>query len=199
MTAYDWPAIKDEAEAAGVHAFCNKPLFMSELHRSLERVIGSSAGGSGSTEAAEKEEGTAAAAADRPAQEAQFTGKRLLLVDDMDVNREIAAAVLEMHGFVIEQATDGKQAVAMVEKAEKGYYAAVLMDIQMPVMNGYEATKTIRALTDSDKAAVPIIAMTANAFEEDRKNALEAGMNAHIAKPIDEKKVMEVLAETMRA
>ena len=189
MTAYDWPSIKNEAEAAGVHGFCNKPLFLSELHRSLERVIGSNASSGTSAEPL-----TAAKAED-----ASFTGKRLLLVDDMDVNREIAAAVLEMHGFVIEQATDGKQAVAMVEKAEKGYYAAVLMDIQLPVMNGYEATKAIRALTDSGKAAVPIIAMTANAFEEDRKNALEAGMNAHIAKPIDEKKVMEVLAETMRA
>ena len=126
--------------------------------------------------------------------EKDFDGKRLLLVDDMDVNREIAAAVLEMHGFSVEQAADGKQALTMVEKSAAGHYDAVLMDIQMPVLNGYEATKAIRALPDKAKAAVPIIAMTANAFEEDKRNALNAGMNAHIAKPIDEKKVLSVLS-----
>ncbi|MBQ9205894.1 MAG: response regulator [Treponema sp.] len=184
MTAYDWPSIKDEAERAGVNAFCNKPLFMSELHRSLQRVIGNAE--SEKEEKAEKEEAVS------------FEGKRLLLVDDMDVNREIAAAVLEMHNFVVEQAVDGEQAVSMVEKAAAGHYDAVLMDIQMPKMNGYEATAAIRSLADTEKASVPIIAMTANAFDEDRKHALAAGMNAHIAKPIDEAKVVAVLEKILK-
>ncbi len=179
MTAYDWPSIKDEATEAGVNAYCAKPLFMSELHRSLARVIGSTAANSGEEQAGK--------------QKISFEGKRLLLVDDIDVNREIATMLLEMHGFVVEQAADGKQAVNKVQEAEPGFYDAVLMDIQMPVMNGYEASQAIRALPDAKKAAVPIVAMTANAFDEDRKQALDAGMNAHIAKPIDETKVMEVL------
>lgn len=191
MTAYDWPAIKDEAEQAGVNAFCNKPLFRSELHRALERVIGNAEA------TAEEKQKEAAAEEKQKAAAAAFDGKRLLLVDDMDVNREIAAAVLEMHNFVVEQATDGDVAVKMVEKAAAGYYDLVLMDIQMPTMNGYEATRAIRALSDPKKAAIPIVAMTANAFEEDRRNALEAGMNAHIAKPIDEAKVMQVLGEIL--
>ena len=185
MTAYDWPAIKDEAESAGVNAFCNKPLFMSELYRSLQRVLG-------------KAESDEKAESEQKEEAISFEGKRLLLVDDVEVNREIAAAILEMHNFVVEQAVDGEQAVEKVEQAESGYYDAVLMDIQMPKMNGYEATAAIRALTDTEKASVPIIAMTANAFDEDRKHALAAGMNAHIAKPIDEAKVVAVLAEILK-
>ena len=180
MTAYDWPAIKDEATEAGVNGFCSKPLFMSELHHSLQRVIGNSG------EEKEKESKQAT-------EQIKFEGKRLLLVDDMDVNREIAKMLLQMHGFEVEQAVDGEQAISKVQNADSGYYDAVLMDIQMPKMDGYEATKHIRALGDSKKATLPIIAMTANAFDEDRKAAMEAGMNAHIAKPIDEAKLMEVL------
>lgn len=114
-----------------------------------------------------------------------FKGKRLLLTDDMMINREIAKAILEGREFVVDEAEDGTEAVEMVTKNEAGYYTAVLMDIQMPKMNGYEATKAIRNLDDKDKASIPIIAMTANAFDEDRKKAYEAGMNAHVAKPID--------------
>ena len=181
MTAYDWPAIKDEAQEAGVNAFCNKPLFMSELHRSLVRVIGNS---SAEPNESEKDD-----------RQFDFSGKKLLLVDDMEVNREIAVMLLEMHGFTVEQACDGSQAIEMVEKNPAGYYDAILMDIQMPKMNGYEVTKAIRSLGDKKKAWLPIIAMTANAFDEDRKAAMEAAMNAHIAKPIDEQKVMDVLAK----
>ncbi len=179
MTAYDWPAIKDEAQSAGINAFCNKPVFLSELHSALSRAIGSVA-----DDGADGEE----------QKQADFSGMRLLLVDDMDVNREIAVMLLEMHGFAVEQAANGKEAVEKVERAEAGYYDAVLMDIQMPVMNGYEATREIRAL-GGEKAKVPIVAMTANAFDEDRRAALEAGMNAHIAKPIDEEQLFGVLAE----
>ena len=182
MTAYDWPAIKDEALGAGINAFCNKPVFISELHDALSRAIGA-----------------AAAAEEAPVSEEEidFSGKRLLLVDDMDVNREIAVMLLEMHNFSVEQAVNGKEAVEKIAAADTGYYDAVLMDVQMPIMNGYEATKEIRNLSDRAKASVPIIAMTANAFDEDRKAALAAGMNAHIAKPIDEDKVIQVLSNLL--
>ena len=182
MTAYDWPTIKDEAIDAGINAFCNKPVFLSDLHDALSRAIGAAS--------------TADKAKDNDAQ-VDFSGKRLLLVDDIDVNREIAVMLLEMHNFKVEQAVNGKEAVEKVAAATAGYYDAVLMDVQMPVMNGYEATKEIRNLPDKAKSAVPIVAMTANAFDEDKKAALAAGMNTHIAKPIDETKVIEVLTEIL--
>ena len=116
---------------------------------------------------------------------ADFTEKKILLVEDNELNREIANDILEEYGFLIETAEDGDIAVDMVKNAAVGQYDLILMDIQMPRMNGYEATKLIRALDDPELAQIPIIAMTANAFEEDRRNALAAGMNAHIAKPID--------------
>ncbi len=120
--------------------------------------------------------------------------QRLLLVDDMEVNRELAKMILESHGFEVETAANGKEAVEKVAGVEAGYYNAVLMDIQMPVMNGHEASRAIRAL-GGEKAKVPIVAMTANAFAEDKRTALEAGMNAHIAKPIDEEQLFSVLAK----
>ena len=129
--------------------------------------------------------------------EIDFTGKRLLLVDDMMINREIAHTVLEMNGFAVEEADDGKKAVEMVAASEPGYFDAVLMDIQMPRMNGYEASKHIRALENPGLSSIPIIAMTANAFEEDRRNAFEAGMNGHMAKPIDVKELMDTLKEIL--
>ena len=177
MTAYDWPSIKDEAIAAGVNGFCNKPLFLSELENSLMRVIGSTGGRD-----AKEEKETAVS----------FAGRRLLLVDDIEMNREIAVAVLEMSDFEVEQARDGSEAVEKVTQAAPGYFDAVLMDIQMPIMNGYEAARTIRA-SDSPNANIPIIAMTANAFDEDKRAAFDAGMNGHVAKPIDVDKLMEAL------
>ncbi|MBQ9205729.1 MAG: amino acid permease [Treponema sp.] len=123
----------------------------------------------------------------------QFAGKRALLVDDVEVNREIAVMVLQEMGFTVEAAANGKEAVDKVSENPAHYFDVVLMDIQMPVMNGYEATKHIRNLVDSEKASVPIVAMTANAFEEDKRNAFMAGMNAHVAKPIDEEKLISVL------
>ena len=140
------------------------------------------------------------AAKDFAAQEVKgvdFRGRRLLLVDDVEVNREIAAMILQEMGFEVETAGDGKKAVEMVASARTGHYDAVLMDIQMPEMDGYEATKKIRELSDDEKATVPIVAMTANAFEEDRKAAFAAGMNAHIAKPVDEAKLISVLESVL--
>ena len=126
-----------------------------------------------------------------------FTGKRLLLVDDMDINREIAKAMLEANGFIIDEATNGQEALDMVADSEPDYYYAVLMDIQMPVMDGYEATKAIRKLENSKLANIPIIAMTANAFDEDRQNAIAYGMNAHVAKPIDVDQLLGTLSSLL--
>ena len=124
-----------------------------------------------------------------------FTGRRLLLAEDNEVNREIALMILEEKGFLLEVAENGQIAVDLISSAEPGYFDAVLMDIQMPVMNGYEAAKTIRALPDPQRASVPIIAMTANAFQEDIQTERKAGIEAHITKPIDVRELMQTLAE----
>ena len=126
-----------------------------------------------------------------------LSGKRVLLVDDIEINREIAVATLELFELEIEEAVDGQDALEKVESHDGGYYDAVLMDIQMPVMNGYESARAIRAIPDAKKNSVPIIAMTANAFEEDVKNAEEAGMDGHVAKPIDREKLAEALYRVM--
>lgn len=126
-----------------------------------------------------------------------LSGLHVLLVEDNELNMEIAVAILESAGFEIEVARDGSEALDKVKSQPAGYYELILMDIQMPMMNGYEATRAIRALDDPQKARIPIIAMTANAFEEDKKNAYEAGMNAHIAKPIDVKILMQTIDEVM--
>ncbi|MBO5490802.1 MAG: transporter substrate-binding domain-containing protein [Desulfovibrio sp.] len=165
--------------------FCRKPLFASTLRAALYALYNVRAD-------APRRKG---ALADNGT--ADFSGLRVLLVDDMEVNREIAVAMLEMNGFIVEQAADGGEAVEKCAKAESGYYSVVLMDIQMPVMNGYEATKAIRALPDSVNAAVPILALSANAFDEDVKASLAAGMNGHLAKPIDMDKLFGTLKETL--
>lgn len=126
-------------------------------------------------------------------EEDAFQGKRILLVEDNEMNREIARDILEDYGIYVEEADDGDTAVSMVKHSAHGYYDAILMDIQMPRMNGYEATMAIRELEDIELASIPIIAMTANAFEEDRKRALAVGMNEHLSKPIDITKLVQTL------
>ena len=127
-----------------------------------------------------------------------FTGKNLLVVEDNELNLEIASTLLKEAGFEVDTAENGKIAVEKVEAASADRYDLILMDIQMPEMDGYEATRRIRALPDAKKAALPIVAMTANAFEDDRKNALRAGMNGHIAKPLDIQKLFQVLSELLK-
>ena len=175
LTAYDWSDIEEEARQAGVSAFCSKPLFLSDLRRCLSDL-------------AVGEPVPADAGPEAPVR----TG-RILLVEDNELNQEIAAAILEEAGFQVETAENGQLAVEMVEQSQPGRYQLVLMDVQMPVMNGYEATKRIRALEDPQLASIPILAMTANAFEEDRQEALRSGMNGHIAKPINIAKLLETL------
>lgn len=118
---------------------------------------------------------------------------RILLAEDNELNQEIAVAILTEAGFEVEVAEDGSVAVDMLTQSEAGYYKLILMDVQMPIMNGYEATQKIRALENKDHANIPILAMTANAFEEDKQAAIDSGMNGHIAKPIDIGKLMATL------
>ena len=181
LTAYDWADIEDEARAAGVTAFCEKPLFLSELRRVLAEPF-------------------RAEPASKPAQPtaADLKGKKLLLVEDNELNREIALEILKEAGFVVDTAEDGAVAVQKIKQAAPGQYDLILMDIQMPNLDGYEATRQIRALPDAEKASIPIFAMTANAFEEDRQNALAAGMNGHIAKPLDVPHLLCVLADALK-
>ena len=127
-----------------------------------------------------------------------FTGRRLLLVEDNMINIEIANMILTEAGFTVETAENGQIAVDMVSASEPGYYDAILMNIQMPVMDGFEATRAIRALSNSALANIPILAMTANAFKEDETAALEAGMQAHIAKPVDIGILMKTLASVLQ-
>lgn len=124
----------------------------------------------------------------------QLEGKRVLLAEDNDLNAEIATAILQKMGILVDRASDGIICVEMLLKAEKNYYDLILMDVQMPNMNGYKATQTIRAMADKDKREIPIIAMTANAFEEDKKEALAAGMDGYLAKPIERKKFTKLVA-----
>ncbi len=183
LTAYDWTDIEAEAKEAGVTAFCAKPLFMSDLKASLLAA--------NNKDLKAEESGRAWTKTD-------YSGKRLLLVEDNELNREIAEVILTEAGFMIESAPDGTDAVAMMEKSAEGYYNAVLMDVQMPVMNGYEATKAIRAMRREDVKTLPIIAMTANAMEDDKEAALKSGMNAHIAKPLDIELLMSVLRQYLQ-
>ena len=177
LTAYDWSDIEAEAKEAGVTTFCSKPLFLSELSSCLQSVL--------KPEIPET-------AADETVPAPRHTGK-LLLAEDVEMNQEIAVAILENAGFSVDVAENGQIAVDMVRKSDPGYYQAVLMDVQMPVMGGYEATQNIRQLENKALASLPIIAMTANAFAEDREAALRSGMNGHIAKPIDVQMLFQTL------
>lgn len=177
LTAYDWTDIEIEAKEAGVTAFCSKPLFLSELSSCLQSVM--------QPDTPKDEE-------DQDGAAIHHTG-RILLAEDVEMNQEIAVAILENAGFTVDIADNGRIAADMIEQSEPGYYQAILMDVQMPVMNGYEATQEIRNLENRKLASIPIIAMTANAFTEDREAALKSGMNGHIAKPID----VQVLFETL--
>ena len=178
LTSYDWSDIEEEARLAGVTAFVSKPMFPSDLHRVLCKCLG-------------KEQQATTGDAEH---QYNFNGRKLLLVEDNELNREIAQAILEECGFVVDTAADGTESVEKMKAASAGDYDLVLMDIQMPLMDGYEATRQIRAL-GTEISKIPIIAMTANAFEEDRKEALEAGMDEHIAKPFDGERLKSVLSK----
>ena len=180
LTAYDLSDIEEEAKTAGVTAVCGKPLFMSELISCLGSAAGKNSG---------EEE--------RSETKTVRHSERILLAEDNELNQEIAVAILSEEGFTVDVANNGREAVDMLKNSEPGYYRVVLMDVQMPVMGGYEATRLIRGLENKELASVPILAMTANAFDEDKQEALKSGMNAHIAKPVDVNTLLKVLEEVL--
>lgn len=179
ITAYDYAGIEAKAREAGVNSFLSKPFFASSLYNTLLEVTGSK------NEMPKVEAKTNAY---------DFSGHRLLLAEDNPLNLEIAVEILKMTGAEVESAVDGNQTLECFLKSEKGYYDAILMDIQMPIMDGYESARAIRSSSHPQAETIPIIAMTANAFDEDVAAALESGMDAHIAKPVD----ADVLYKTLK-
>ena len=179
LTAYDWSDIEVEAKAAGVTAFCSKPMFLSDLRDTLLTAIGHT-----QTEAQDI----------LPGKDADFRGRHILLVEDNELNREIADAIMHESGFLVDTAENGAVAVEKICTSDPGRYDLVLMDVQMPVMDGCTATRRIRALKDPARAAVPIVAMTANVFEEERRRAFDCGMNGFLSKPI----VIEELVDALK-
>ena len=185
ISAYDWSEIETEARAAGITGFIPKPLFKSTLFYGLRPYL---AGDGGGTEEAapEPEEG-------RP----ELSGRRVLLAEDNELNWEIAHDLLGELGLELDWAENGQICAGMFESSEPGHYDAVLMDLRMPVMTGYEAARAIRAMDRPDATAIPIIAMTADAFAEDVEKCLAAGMNAHVSKPIDAREIARLLMKLM--
>ena len=182
LTSYEWSEVEDEAREAGVTHFISKPIFMSELRDVLSKPYAVS----------EKKQVEDKKVVD-------FAGRRILLVEDNELNQEIAVEILLEEGFKVDVAGDGSEAVAIMKKAKPYQYDLILMDIQMPTMDGYTATKEIRKIEDPRIAGIPIVAMTANAFEQDKHLAEEAGMDGYIPKPINIEKLMQTLAELLNA
>ena len=177
ISAYDWSEIESDAREAGINGFISKPLFKSTLYYGLKQYM---------------VDDNNSASENITDNKSDFKGAKVLVAEDNELNWEIAYELLSELGLDMEHAEDGKICCDKFKASSEGYYSAILMDIRMPVMNGYEATETIRALNRSD-SDIPIIAMTADAFSEDIKKCLESGMNAHIAKPIDIKEVARLL------
>ena len=171
ISAYDWQSIEKDARAAGANAFISKPMLQSSIYDVLLFVIG--------------KRDFCHENKDKDGETFDFSNKRILLVEDNEINREIAGTLIREMGIMVEEAVDGGEAVGKVMRSEEGYYDLIFMDIQMPVMDGYQAARAIRGLERRDVCRMPIIAMTANAFEEDVRAAIRAGMNAHFSKPID--------------
>lgn len=184
LSAYDWSSIEQEAREAGVNAFIAKPLFESRLLYVLKSVIGEQ----------EEEEVTDI----DNFEQSDYSGKRVLVVEDNDINIEIAEELLSYVGIEVEKARDGQQAVDIVRDRPENYYDLIFMDIQMPVKNGYEAAKEIRESEREDLKTIPIIAMSADAFSDDIQRCLSVGMNAHVAKPIELPKLLEALEKWIR-
>jgi CheY-like chemotaxis protein len=184
LSAYDWADVEQEALVAGVNAFIEKPLFRSRLIRVLKEVF----------ECEDEESQTEIDTYQRQS----FDGRRVLLVEDNELNIEVAEELLKIVGIQVEKAMDGQQALACVMEKPAGYYDLIFMDIQMPNMNGYEATKAIRLSGRKDLEEIPIVAMSANAFVDDVNQSKEAGMNDHIAKPVEIPKLEKALHEWIK-
>lgn len=180
LTGYDWPEIEEAARAAGIDAFLSKPFFLTGFRQRIDSLLGRK----GETSSPQEHR-----------EQSVLHGMHLLVAEDNEINAEILSELLQMSGATCEICDNGKAVVEAFEKSVPGQYQVILMDVQMPVMNGYEATGAIRESNHPMALKIPIIAMTANAFAEDVRAALEAGMNAHASKPID----MTVLEHTVRA
>lgn len=179
ISAYDWGSIENEARGAGVDYFIPKPLFKSSIYDAFAGAV-------------DKKRPT-----EEKLEKMEFDSRRILLADDNELNREIAKTLLEMYGMTVETAKDGRETLTMFQQNGPGYYDAVLMDIRMPVMDGLESTRSIRALERADAKKIPILAMTANAFEEDKVTAYEAGMTGYLVKPLDIELVLGELNKYM--
>ncbi len=178
LTAYDWSEIEQEAMEIGVNHFMPKPFFMSTFKDAIRRVMGS-------VKKAETE------------QDSVVEGKHILVVDDIEVNRIILVKILSSLGAECDVASDGQEAVNSFETSPPGTYDLILMDVQMPVMGGYEATRTIRGGSHPEARSIPIIAMTANAFVDDVRDAIESGMDAHVAKPVQMDKLKAAIQQVL--
>lgn len=183
VSAYDWSDVEDEARSAGVTGFVAKPLFMSTLSRALAPLATASGAG----------------AASEARDESDLSGLRGLMAEDNDLNWEVASELLGACGLELDWARNGEECVDLFSASEPGHYDVVLMDIRMPIMNGYDAARAIRSLDREDAARVPIVAMTADAFSEDRERARECGMDAHVAKPIDLRETARVISRCVAA
>ena len=182
LTAFSWDDIEDEAREAGVDGFMSKPLMQENVMSAFEKAYS-----------------TRNAASARRKHKADLSGKRILLAEDVAINAEIMKKILKMKGMTAEHAVNGKIAAEMFAASPEHYYDAVLMDVRMPVMDGLASTAEIRAMDRADAACVPIIAMTANAFDEDVQNSLQAGMNAHLSKPVEPDKLYAALEELIES
>ena len=181
ISAYDWSDIEEEANETSIEGFISKPLFKSTLYERLKQYT------EGYTKKTEEKEA-----------EIDFTGKHILLAEDMDINWEVAYEILSAFGLELQRAENGKECVEKFEASNVGFYDAILMDIRMPVMNGYEAAKRIRQLERADAKTIWMVAMTANAFVEDIRLARAAGMNEHCSKPVDMERMHEILRRRLR-
>ena len=182
LTSYDWSDIETEARQAGINAFMPKPFFVSTFRHTLAPLFVESA---------------PPAEAAPPEKDDLLDGRLFLVAEDNELNAEILAEVLDIEGARCDLAVNGRQAVDMFLDAEPGHYDMILMDVQMPVMNGYEATRAIRASGHLQAETIPIVAMTANSFAEDVRNALDAGMDGHLAKPIDIDAMRELIGRLL--
>ncbi|MCH5315967.1 MAG: response regulator [Eubacterium sp.] len=183
LTSYDWSDIEEEARTAGVHAFMPKPFFVSTFWQTVKPLF------LGSTQFEKPVSNEKA--------ESVLEGRHILIVEDNELNAEILTEMLDMEGAVCELAVNGEEAVKTFERSQAGQYDLIFMDVQMPILNGYEATRKIRSSTHPDAENIPIVAMTANTFAEDIREALDAGMNAHLGKPIDMNAVLDTVAQLL--
>ena len=181
ISAYDWSDIEEEAREVGIYGFISKPLFKSNLFLGLSKYLLN----------------TSKVEAEKLVEGRDFEGKHILLAEDNDLNWEIAQEILSEAGFTLERAENGQICVDKFAASKPGAYDLILMDIRMPVMNGYEAAKAIRALSREDKD-LPILAMTADAFSDDIQRCLACGMNEHIAKPIDVGRLTQILKKYIK-